>query len=344
MTKKIYNGVSGLCAVVLAGYIGYLSLETIYYLVDLLILARDVGSEWIPLQYLLLMIGFSMLVGQAVRGIIQLLAIVKPQWENKAVAFSLDAAMVIFGTACYFTLGDFFENIYYMSEDQNIGTWFWIAIALALLDAIVMLVCIRKEQIKVSANRLKIVRCFSALIIPVLVFSLGYSIRDMIMENLEQIRINAATQGGFDSVAFQDLDGNEYTENLLQGHKVTMVNIWGTYCGPCIREMPDLEEISQAYDPADFQIVGIPGNLYPAGEVDPELLDRAKEVVEVTGVTYPNLIPPAEFQSSVIDKIVIGFPTTVFVNEKGEELLAVVGGRTEEKWVEIIEEVIAGEK
>lgn len=343
-TKKLYNGISGLGRIVCAGYVGYLSLEGIYYLVDLFILARDVGSEWLPLKYLLLMLGFSMLIGQAVRGIIQLLATVKPQWENKAVAFVLDAAMVLFGTACYFTLGDIFENLYYLSVDPNIGIWFWIVIALALLDAIVMLVCIRRERIKVSANRLTIVRCFSALIIPVLVFSLGYSIRDMILDNLELIRINTAAQGGFDSVTFYDLDGNEYTEDLLRGHKVTMVNIWSTYCGSCIREMPELDEISRSFDPADFQIVGIPGDLYPAGEIDPELVDTAKEIVEATGVTYPILIPTAEFQSAVIDKVVFVYPTTLFVNEKGEELRAVVSSRQKITWIDIIEEVIAGEK
>ena len=38
----------------------------------------------------------------------------------------------------------------------------------------------------------------------------------------------------------QDLDGNKITSDIFSNNIITMINIWGTFCGPCIREMPEL--------------------------------------------------------------------------------------------------------
>ncbi|MBQ4235421.1 MAG: TlpA family protein disulfide reductase, partial [Treponema sp.] len=35
-----------------------------------------------------------------------------------------------------------------------------------------------------------------------------------------------------------DLNGRIVTSEIFEKNKVTMLNIWGTFCGPCIREMP----------------------------------------------------------------------------------------------------------
>ena len=38
----------------------------------------------------------------------------------------------------------------------------------------------------------------------------------------------------------KDLDGNEVTEEIFAKKDLTVVNIWGTFCTPCIGEMPAL--------------------------------------------------------------------------------------------------------
>ena len=60
--------------------------------------------------------------------------------------------------------------------------------------------------------------------------------------------------GHFDS---QTLEGEEVTEEIFANADLTMVNIWGTFCGPCISEMPDLGEIADEYAEKGVQIVGI---------------------------------------------------------------------------------------
>ena len=59
---------------------------------------------------------------------------------------------------------------------------------------------------------------------------------------------SAQTDGS--SISFQttDLDGNAVdSKDLFAKNKITMINIWGTYCGPCVEEMPEIEVISKEY-------------------------------------------------------------------------------------------------
>ena len=41
------------------------------------------------------------------------------------------------------------------------------------------------------------------------------------------------------------LDGKKYSEQDLANVDLTMINIWSTTCGPCVREMPELAELEQ---------------------------------------------------------------------------------------------------
>ena len=48
------------------------------------------------------------------------------------------------------------------------------------------------------------------------------------------------------SFTAQTLDGGEYTARDFAGADLTMINIWGTYCGPCLREMPELAQLAKS--------------------------------------------------------------------------------------------------
>ena len=55
-----------------------------------------------------------------------------------------------------------------------------------------------------------------------------------------------------------DMSGAAITSDIFAKNKVTMVNIWGTFCGPCIREMPDLANLAKTNAAKGVQVVGIP--------------------------------------------------------------------------------------
>ncbi len=134
-----------------------------------------------------------------------------------------------------------------------------------------------------------------------------------------------------------DLDGNAVTaEELFSQHKLTMINLWGTYCGPCIGEMPDLEILSQRLAEKDCAIVGVVVDV--AGLEDTSRLETAREIIADTGVTYMNLFPwytlmeafPAQF-----------IPTSYFVNSEGQIVgEAAIGARGADDYEALIDELL----
>ena len=56
-----------------------------------------------------------------------------------------------------------------------------------------------------------------------------------------------AQAGIFQTMQMTDFDGNEVDKSLFEGHRLTMVNIWATFCNPCLSEMPELGELCLLY-------------------------------------------------------------------------------------------------
>ena len=108
-----------------------------------------------------------------------------------------------------------------------------------------------------------------------------------------------------------DVFGNTVkSSDLFSGHKLTMFNIWETGCSACISEMPELILINKELEAKNAQIVGL---VYDAE--DAELTAEAKDIVEDLGLTYTNIVP----NDSIFETFKVqSFPTTYFINEKGE--------------------------
>ncbi len=113
-----------------------------------------------------------------------------------------------------------------------------------------------------------------------------------------------------------------------------MINVWATYCNPCLREMPDLGELAGEYDTADFQLIGIVSDVQENGSEDK--LEKAVSLVEKTGADYPHLLLNESLYSALVVNV-SGVPTTFFVDENGVVLGAVVGSYDKSVWKEIID-------
>lgn len=144
----------------------------------------------------------------------------------------------------------------------------------------------------------------------------------------------------FGSFAATDLEGNAVNEEIFAGHKLTMINIWATFCGPCISEMPDLAKLSTAYGD-DFQIVGIPVDITDRnGAVIPDQKKLALEIIAYTGANYRHLIPSESLNKAYLFGVQV-VPETVFVDSEGRQVgQSYLGARSEAEWRVIIESLL----
>ena len=116
-----------------------------------------------------------------------------------------------------------------------------------------------------------------------------------------------------------DLDGNPVrSEELFAQHKVTMLNIWATWCGPCKGELRELGEIDRRVQEENCAIVGI---LHDAD--DEETIALGKELLAENGAGYLNLKLPENLEEL---GIIGGFPTSVFVDSSGVIIAPVING------------------
>ena len=121
----------------------------------------------------------------------------------------------------------------------------------------------------------------------------------------------------------EDLDGNPVkSEDLFAKNKVTMINLWGTYCGPCIKEMPELQELSQEFASKGGGVVGI---VVDVPVDNNKYLENAQTIIKETGVTYPNIKAWDGYDEILPHQ---GTPTSYFVDSKGRLIGApILGGQ-----------------
>jgi thiol-disulfide isomerase/thioredoxin len=103
------------------------------------------------------------------------------------------------------------------------------------------------------------------------------------------------------------VDGKEVNLSSLKG-KVLFINLWATWCGPCVQEMPSIDRLYQDFanrDDVAFLLISL--------DRSP---DAAKRFVASKSlkapVYYPKANPPASFRAD-------GIPVTIIVRKNGTQ-------------------------
>jgi len=112
----------------------------------------------------------------------------------------------------------------------------------------------------------------------------------------------------------EDTEGNKVSLSDLRG-KVVMVNLWATWCPPCIEEMPSMERLHEVMAGEDFVMLAI--NTEQNGRtVVPEFLQK-------TPYTFPILYD----DKGVVQKLygVYKFPESFIVGKDGKVVEKVIG-------------------
>lgn len=118
------------------------------------------------------------------------------------------------------------------------------------------------------------------------------------------------TMGNLGAFSTVDLNGKTVDNSIFAGHRLTMINIWATFCRPCIKELPDLQAMSEVM-PEGAQLISI------VGDADnEESLKLAQRIATDTGVSFPSIVPDSPLKQYLDDNMV-AYPTTLFVDSAG---------------------------
>ena len=98
------------------------------------------------------------------------------------------------------------------------------------------------------------------------------------------------------------------SDAVFADYRLTMVNIWATFCSPCIEEMPELQELYGQL-PEGVNMITICVD----GESETEL---AQEIYDSIDGTFAVVLADKDLLKGFLTRI-SGVPTTVFVDSQG---------------------------
>jgi len=144
----------------------------------------------------------------------------------------------------------------------------------------------------------------------------------------------------FGSFTATDIAGNPVNEQIFSDHKLTMVNIWATFCNPCAKEMPDLAQLHALYGDS-FQVIGIVVDTADRnGNILPDKKAEAAAVIEAAGADYLHLLPSGSLNKAYLNEVQ-SVPETIFVDENGNQIgIRYFGAKTGAEWQKIIDTLL----
>ncbi len=165
-----------------------------------------------------------------------------------------------------------------------------------------------------------------------------------VLESIEYTEVKdiadqAAAGDVMPAFSAKDTKGNLVTNEIFSQKDLTVVNVWGTFCSPCIEEMPELGEWAKEM-PENVQLIGIVGDVY--GEGAGELLKDAQSIIEKAGVEFVNIVPDEALNEWL--EGIVAYPTTVFVDREGNLVSEPISGAYVEEYKEAVEEYLSANK
>jgi len=120
-------------------------------------------------------------------------------------------------------------------------------------------------------------------------------------------------------LAFEDADGKARKLSDWRG-KTVLVNLWATWCVPCRKEMPALDELQGKLGGKDFEVVAV--NIDTR---DPEKPRNFLKEANLTRLNFFNDQKAKVFQDLKIIGRALGMPTSVLVDAQGCEIGTIAG-------------------
>lgn len=122
--------------------------------------------------------------------------------------------------------------------------------------------------------------------------------------------------------SFTDTQGQTHSLASHQG-KWVLVNLWATWCAPCLAEMPQLEALSRSRN--DLVVLGL--------AVDGQNARRVVQFAEKLNITYPIIAGDADVVQQFKPK---GYPTTILYDASGKQVLVKEGPITRQEIEDVL--------
>lgn len=125
------------------------------------------------------------------------------------------------------------------------------------------------------------------------------------------------TQPVMVKLELKDYDGLQALIASKKG-KVVVVDVWSTYCDPCMKEFPGLVGLHKKYGPEKVACISMCTNYSGIGKPDDELAEPLK-FLEKQGATFDNLLS-TDADEALYKKLKIGSVPCIFVYDADGKL------------------------
>jgi len=120
--------------------------------------------------------------------------------------------------------------------------------------------------------------------------------------------------GNLPPLVFEDADGVQRAVSDFKG-RFLLLNVWATWCPPCLDEMPSLDRLQQRFDPETLLVLPLSEDRTP---------DRAKAYLKAHRLTrLPFAFDAAGRALSAF--YLDGLPTTLLIDPQGREIARLFG-------------------
>lgn len=119
----------------------------------------------------------------------------------------------------------------------------------------------------------------------------------------------AEEKAGFSEFTTIDTEANMVTQEIFADYDLTMVNVWATWCGYCVDEMPEFTELKDRL-PENANLITICTDAH----IETGL---TLEILASVNANFQTLILTQEMVDQLIDSV-YAFPTTFFVDSEGK--------------------------
>ena len=157
-------------------------------------------------------------------------------------------------------------------------------------------------------------------------------------DTIQPVASKAAAVGDFKA---QDLKGNQVTKDIFSNYDLTLVNLFTTWCSPCIQEIPELNDVYKEMADKKVNVIGIVLDVNENGKIDKDKMDKLNQIIDSTKAQYTILLPDEVLRSGPL-KGVNAVPETFFVDKNGNIVgKTYSGSHTKSEWIDIIQDELA---